>query len=254
MGYLPKGGLVKLKIEGFKKDDFTGTPRTIKVLINPENFKESYAIEYSKEQPAGTQGKPQRFYKVKPGEFTLNLLLDSTGIFPKKDDSSSLISDFQSQLSSLVPFQDVDASSDTGVNDDIKSLKEMLVSKEGTIHQPEYIKISYADIEKRCKITKMDIDYKMFNPQGYPIRVEVKLTCIETISDTLEKAKIAQSSPDLTHVRTVIEGDTLPLMTYKIYGNSKYYLEVAKANNLLNFRNLIPGQKIIFPPINKTQN
>ncbi len=39
--------------------------------------------------------------------------------------------------------------------------------------------------------------------------------------------------------------------SYRIYGDSKYYLEVAKANNLTNFRKLTPGQEIFFPPIQK---
>jgi nucleoid-associated protein YgaU len=60
------------------------------------------------------------------------------------------------------------------------------------------------------------------------------------------------SSPDLTHIRMVKDGDTLPLMSFRIYGDSKYYLEVAKANNITNFRKLTVGRKIFFPPIEKT--
>jgi hypothetical protein len=37
-------------------------------------------------------------------------------------------------------------------------------------------------------------------------------------------------------------------MTERIYGDSKYYLEVAKINGLINFRQLIPGQELFFPP------
>jgi len=40
-------------------------------------------------------------------------------------------------------------------------------------------------------------------------------------------------------------------MVHKIYGSFKYYLQVAKVNNLKNFRDLIPGQKLIFPPFEK---
>ena len=64
-------------------------------------------------------------------------------------------------------------------------------------------------------------------------------------------AREKKSSPDLTHERVVKEGDNLPLMTYRIYGDPKYYLEVARVNGLTNFRKLTPGQKIVFPPIEK---
>jgi hypothetical protein len=40
-------------------------------------------------------------------------------------------------------------------------------------------------------------------------------------------------------------------MTFNIYKNDRYYLEVAKANRLNNFRKLKQGQQILFPPIEK---
>jgi nucleoid-associated protein YgaU len=46
-------------------------------------------------------------------------------------------------------------------------------------------------------------------------------------------------------------GDTLPLMTEEIYGDDKYYLEVARINNITSFRQLQPGTEIFFPPIEK---
>jgi nucleoid-associated protein YgaU len=49
-------------------------------------------------------------------------------------------------------------------------------------------------------------------------------------------------------------GDTLPLMCYRIYGDTRYYLQVAAINGMGNFRKLIPGTEILFPPINKTAN
>ncbi len=95
----------------------------------------------------------------------------------------------------------------------------------------------------------MNIDYKLFNPNGSPIRAVVKVKFISATDAELTAAKENKKSPDLTHVRMVKEGDTLPLMTFRIYGDSKYYLEVAKANKIQNFRKLKVGQEIFFPPI-----
>jgi nucleoid-associated protein YgaU len=41
-------------------------------------------------------------------------------------------------------------------------------------------------------------------------------------------------------------------MCFRIYGDSKYYLDVAAANGLDDFRSLTPGAEIRFPPIDKT--
>jgi nucleoid-associated protein YgaU len=56
-------------------------------------------------------------------------------------------------------------------------------------------------------------------------------------------------SADMTHMITVVEGDTLPQLAEKIYGDSSYYEQVAAYNNLNKFRNLKPGSQLIFPPI-----
>jgi nucleoid-associated protein YgaU len=57
------------------------------------------------------------------------------------------------------------------------------------------------------------------------------------------------SSPDLTHSKVVEEGDLLPLMVYREYKTQDYYLQVAKANKLKNFRKLQAGTTINLPPI-----
>jgi nucleoid-associated protein YgaU len=53
----------------------------------------------------------------------------------------------------------------------------------------------------------------------------------------------------MTHEYIVIAGDTLPALTNNIYGDSKYYLKVATYNKLDNFRQLVPGTKLLFPPL-----
>ena len=97
----------------------------------------------------------------------------------------------------------------------------------------------------------MSIEFKLFGSDGTPLRAVAKTKFKGTVEDDLRVAKENNNSPDLTHIRIVNLGDTLPLMTYRIYGDSKYYLEVAKANNLNQFRKLEVGQKIMFPPIEK---
>jgi nucleoid-associated protein YgaU len=47
----------------------------------------------------------------------------------------------------------------------------------------------------------------------------------------------------------VKEGDTLPMLAYEVYGDSAYYLELARVNGLDDFRNLKAGDRIFFPPV-----
>jgi hypothetical protein len=38
-------------------------------------------------------------------------------------------------------------------------------------------------------------------------------------------------------------------MCEQIYGSAAFVIQVAKANKLNDFRNLVPGQELFFPPI-----
>jgi nucleoid-associated protein YgaU len=53
-------------------------------------------------------------------------------------------------------------------------------------------------------------------------------------------------------VRMVKLGDTLPQLCHLIYGDPRYYLQIADRNGLANFRILTPGLTLKFPPIAKT--
>jgi nucleoid-associated protein YgaU len=56
-------------------------------------------------------------------------------------------------------------------------------------------------------------------------------------------------SADLTKSVLVKEGDLLPLLSKANYESSEYYLQLAKANKLKDFRRLSPGTKLIIPPM-----
>ena len=47
----------------------------------------------------------------------------------------------------------------------------------------------------------------------------------------------------------VKEGDHLSLMTQRMYGDPKYYLQIAQVNGLTNYRKLKVGQPLLFPPL-----
>jgi len=41
------------------------------------------------------------------------------------------------------------------------------------------------------------------------------------------------------------------LMCYRIYRDASYYPEVARHNGLTDFRNLVPGTRVSFPPLRR---
>lgn len=223
------GELFKLKITAFRDIKFSEkvADGVFNSLLNPEKYTLSYKIEYSDDQASGSSGNDPRFEKMPPKDLDLEFLFDRTGIIAHN------------------PNDDKDA----GVVDDIQQFKNVTFEYSGDEHRPYYLEIRWGSLLFKCILLEMNIEYKLFNPQGTPLRAVIKAKFKETIDPELRLADENRNSPDLTHIRTVEEGDTLPLMAYRIYGDSKYYLQVARVNGLTNFRKLQPGQELFFPPI-----
>lgn len=219
-----RGTLEKLMIKAYEKPDYTGDPvGTFQAFINPNEITLSYELEYDSAQGSGTTGSRMEFKKMKPGDMSLTFFIDGTG-------ATGTPLDVQQQVEQ---FQIV-----TGYN--------------GTIHRPNYLKVVWGTLQvKRCVLKGASIAYKLFKPSGIPLRAVITANFGDNSDDQTRVAMAQDQSPDLTHVRVVKVGDTLPALCYEIYGDPAYYLEVAKANRLPHFRKLTPGNKLIFPPLEK---
>ena len=71
---------------------------------------------------------------------------------------------------------------------------------------------------------KEAMEYKLFKADGAPLRAIVTMGFVGYISEEMAAAEAERSSPDMTHIVTIKEGDTLVDLCCKIYGKSKYYL------------------------------
>lgn len=229
-----EGQLEKLKIFAFKDSKYKEkVPNGVyQVFFNPQELKKNYKIEYSDAQAAGSTATNQKYNKHKPETLDLNLVFDGTGATGNELLGSSNI------LS--VPLQ-------------IELFKKVTLEFKGETHSPRHLIIIWGTFIFKGRLTKFDLTYNLFNPNGIPLRAKASTTFIGSLENVLRIAQENKSSPDLTHIRTVKAGDTLPLMAYKIYGDSSYYLELAKANKIRNFRNLRAGDEIFFPPIEKSK-
>ncbi|WP_372947675.1 CIS tube protein [Mariniphaga sp.] len=235
------GELTKLKIKAFSDEQFSEevADGEFRTLLNPENYVYKYKIEQNDDQASGTSATAPRFNRALPEDLELDFVFDRTGVLT--DYGSAGTSDDKT-------FKD----EGRGVIDDIEHFKKVVFDYNGDEHKPNYLIISWGTLLFKGTLSEMDITFKLFKPDGTPLRATARAKFKGFVEDDLRVAMENNSSPDLTHVREVKKGDTLPLMSYRIYGDSKYYLEVAKANRITNFRKLEVGQRIFFPPIEKS--
>lgn len=224
--------LSKLIIHSFEKNDFQEEdPKlTFTTPINPETFTKTSHIELEKSRAHGQAGTDIRYKSTAPEELKIEFILDGT----------KTLEGYVKEYKSLE------------VTNQIKKFTDCVYKYEGKIHRPRFLIVHWgSDLTFKCVLSHMDVNYSLFKPNGDPLRAKVTASFIayETPKAVLKEKRTA--SPDLTHYRVVKQGDRLDRMTFKIYDDSGFFLQVASTNNLSNIRKLQAGSELYFPPISK---
>jgi hypothetical protein len=214
-----------MKITGYTDKNFqqafAGQPYT--VMLNPENIKWQRGIEYNEQQAPNTSAPSQKYKSTPVEKLNFDLTIDCTGIVDSKR---------------------------TKMSDEINALEKIIYTYNGTIHRPNFVKIQWGQsIVFKGVLKSMDTSYTLFKPDGSPLRAKLSLGFTEYISPESVEEIDAKKSPDITHLISVVEGNTLPQLCQKTWNDDSYYIQVAKYNDLNKFRNLKGGEKLIFPPI-----
>ena len=218
------GKLEKLLIMAYTTPDYSGSALSkFESYVNPNEITLSYEMEYDSAQGSGTTKSRMSFKKQKPGDLSLTFFIDGTGANGQQIDVQTAVEKFKTV---------------TGFN--------------GDIHRPNYLIVNWGTLEvNRCVLKSASIAYKMFRPNGIPLRALITAVFTDNSDDKTRVAVEQKKSPDLTHLRVIKAGDNLPTLCGQIYGNPRLYLRVARANGIDDFRNIPPGTQVFFPPLEK---
>ncbi|WP_448205612.1 CIS tube protein [Azospirillum sp. sgz302134] len=224
-------GLEKMTIIAYEDESFSipaGLPFV--VFINPASYKCDYEICFNTTSAQGSSTPSHVFNRMGPASISFDLAFDATGVVP-----------------SLFPGLP-DAPPD-GVFGIIELFKRQVLKFDGSIHSPRYVKLFWGQLLYKCQLKTLSIDYTLFRPDGVPLRAKASVQFVSFTSKKQAAKEANRSSPDLTHVVTVKAGDSLPTLCYRVYGSSLHYLRVAEFNGLNSFRRLVPGTRLLFPPL-----
>lgn len=194
-------------------------------MLNPSEYDHSYAIGYSRKEAIGQSGSDTKFGGVKPEKLKFSALIDGSGAVSGTDANT------------------------LDVKTQIKAMKDIVYKYDGDKHEPSHVRVLWGSQIFFGRLESMAIDNTMFKPSGEPLRAKVQLAFIGFMSKEEEALRANRSSPDMSHLVEVKAGDTLPSLCYRVYKDSSYYLEVARINNMTNFRDIKPGIKLLFPPL-----
>jgi hypothetical protein len=201
--------------------------KKFEALVNPNSIDYKSSIKYSElgGKTAGTYKLGFKFDSFGEETVDFSLMLDGTGMLENKKSVADMIND----------------------------LKIVCYYYVGKNHEPNVVTLNWGTTLKtlRCRLTSMSINYKLFKSDGSPLRAEVSLSFVRHDPKASDVKDKTASSPDLSHLVKVKAGDSLPMLCENIYNDSSLYLEIAKINNLVNFRQLTPGTELLFPPIER---
>lgn len=224
------GMLEKMKILAFQDDTYSKIApfASFPVMVNPESYDQEYAVEYSESGTAGATEGPLKYKFTAPEVFSCQLVFDSTGIIDG------------------IPRPDVVV--------EIEAFKRFLLGIDPEGHEPYHYTIIWGVFIFKGRVTSVKINYKLFSPDGRPIRATVDVSFKKSTNALLSIGKLKLLSPDLTKSRTVHAGDTLANLCYEMYGDLKHVMNVARYNNLTTVRYLDVGRELFFPPIKQERS
>ncbi len=132
----------------------------------------------------------------------------------------------------------------------VRPLERLLLQNE-QLHAPPPVQLLWGNsvVMVSAVATSLSTKYLLFDSEGLPIRATASLSLREHRSASEQLADMRLGSPDLSNVVVVREGDTLPLVAFREYGDSTLWRPIASANNLSNPLALVPGASLIVPKI-----
>lgn len=214
--------LEKMEIVAYTDDQYSSQTSSCTVNINPSSYSHKHKVNYNNSAPQGAANTTLKFKSISPETVSFDINFDGTGAIEGTTQS---------------------------VSDQIKTFKDVCFTYNGEIHEPNYLILSWGDLVFKCKLTSFDVNYTLFKQDGTPLRAKSSVSYEQALDVKTISKGATNESPDLTHKIEVKQGDTLPNICFKIYGDCRYYLEVAKFNQITNFRQLVPGSTLYLPPL-----
>lgn len=239
-------GIVKMSFEAHELVNFKskkGGNAYVELQLNPKEISMNYSITQNDSGGAAgdsTPGMPQFTY-VSPS-LDIETYIDTTGVLN----------------TTTHPLYE-----STTVQDYVKLLKEVVYDYIDATHGPPYVKIEWGDVNMstsnneserenkffKGQLEKLNITYELFSKSGEPVRAKLSLS-FKAVTDPA--ARPTGQSPDLTHFHQVQIGDNLSMLSNKIYGRPDFYMQLAKVNNLSSVYQMVAGERIIIPPLEKS--
>ncbi len=206
---------------------------TLDVYFNPQDYTISKANQWTYEKVTGSALPPAQFAGGNPREMTLSLLLDASLLAQDQH-----VKEMTDELFKMMEVPEGrTAGSPTAV--------------------PPFVTFQWGSVLPfKAVCTSLTVAYKLFRPNGLPIRAEVKMTLKQAMTASTASSTGARRGTNPTTraqaghgVHMVKDGDSLPSIAYETYGDASEWRAIAHANGIENPMHLRRGTPLSLPKL-----
>jgi nucleoid-associated protein YgaU len=246
------GTLEKLTIVAFKDAKLTEVTGSFIAMFNPSTFSVNASNTFDDAKQPAKGKSDQKLKERQPRSLSFELFFDGTVASPTSNYKGPDFSKLSLSSTGKVIANDfLNSAPNEAVTKSIDAFMKTTFLMDDKIHRPPFLAIIWGTFLFSCVFESANVTYSLFQNDGKPLRAKISVSAKEHITEAKLNEILKLKSPDLTQSRTVLAGDTLPNLAKKTYGDEKLYLELARVNNIKNYRRLKPGTQLIFPPIEK---
>lgn len=228
----------ELRISAFLDEGFTRPllplPSQMSVAYDPKSLSiKQEDNKFETEQGASTSAPNPSFYASGPRVLSVTLSFVAIDFGPYGFNSPNLL--------------------EPNLRRELDLFERLCQRINSSSHQPSFLRLDYGQPGLRstfeARLKSYDITYGLFDQHGQALLADIKADFLEAVPPAKSNARNRLSSPDLSHRHLVLAGETLPMLCLRYYGSTEPYLQVAAFNQLDDIRSLMPGQELLFPPL-----
>lgn len=218
----------KMSVTAYTDGDFRSVSKSaLELPVNPAKVRLTKGIRYAEDRQLGSLNGSNAYVRYRPETLCFECLFDTTNAMEDNDEQQP-------------------------VHDMVDALEQRLYDYNTEGHRPSFVKVDYGDITFFGQLTTLETEYTLFDPDGIPLRAELKVTLTGYCSQKEEKKHFSKHSPDVSRLVTLREGQTLASLCNEIYGDALLVGQVARFNNLSGYRNIPAGTEILMPMLRKS--
>jgi nucleoid-associated protein YgaU len=126
----------------------------------------------------------------------------------------------------------------------------MLATRNFLFDKPPLVMFMWGTVvSKMSYVSRVDVTYTFFRPDGTPLRAKVKVHLKEWHDKLLSLAQNPTTRSEARKTWVVTEGQTLDWIAYQEYNDPAHWRHIAEVNNLDDPLALRPGQILKLTPI-----